>query len=135
MDTIDDLLTDRTTRIAVVGASDSPGKYGGRVYRNLKSKGFDVRPVHPSAETVDGDPAYSTLDAIGDTPNITVVVVPAAAGRSALDAAADPGFVWLQPGVADDDLLAYLDGRGLRHRAGECIMVATAGMGRVDREH
>ena len=35
--------TDRATYLAVVGATDDPAKFGGRIYRDLKAKGFRVR--------------------------------------------------------------------------------------------
>ncbi|NIQ54637.1 MAG: CoA-binding protein, partial [Gemmatimonadetes bacterium] len=47
--------------MAVVGATDSPDKYGGIIYRDLKRRGFRVFAVNPGRETVDGDPAYAGL--------------------------------------------------------------------------
>ena len=41
------LLTDPATTIAVVGATDDPAKFGGRIYRDLKGKGFRVLAVNP----------------------------------------------------------------------------------------
>ena len=42
------------TRIAIVGASQSPEKYGNIILRNLRRKGFTVVPVNPGLETVEG---------------------------------------------------------------------------------
>ena len=62
--------------IAVVGATDHPGKYGGTIYRNLKAKGYRVAAVNPLRDTVDGDPCVPTLMDLAETPDIVNIVVP-----------------------------------------------------------
>lgn len=116
--------------IAVVGATDTPGKYGGRIYRDLKSKGFTVYPVHPSAPTVDGDPAYRSVADLPEPPDIVDLVVPHEIGARVVGRLDDPlPFVWVQPGAEGDALAEMLAERGAPHVAdGSCIMVATAGM-------
>ena len=44
-----DLLKNKSaeTRIAVVGASNNPEKYGHKIVLNLKGKGYTVLPVNP----------------------------------------------------------------------------------------
>lgn len=32
---------------AVVGATDNPEKYGHRIFKNLKNRGYEVYPVNP----------------------------------------------------------------------------------------
>ena len=51
-------------RIAVTGVSRSPENHGGNVvYNRLRDRGYDVFPVNPKAEEVEGDAAIrSTLD-------------------------------------------------------------------------
>ena len=45
------LLEEPNTTVAVVGATDSPSKYGSVIYRDLKLKGFAVYPVNPNRLT------------------------------------------------------------------------------------
>ncbi len=45
------LLASTDIDIAVVGATDSPGKYGGIIYRDLKGLGYRVRAVNPNRAT------------------------------------------------------------------------------------
>jgi uncharacterized protein len=52
-------------RIAVTGVSRNPGAHGSNVvYQRLRSRGYEVFAVNPSAETVEGDPAYPDLTSI-----------------------------------------------------------------------
>ncbi|MFO7300486.1 MAG: CoA-binding protein, partial [Actinomycetes bacterium] len=93
-------LDDPATSFAVVGATDTPGKYGGRIYRDLKGKGFKVFAVNPRRETVDGDPAYASLKDLPEEPTMAVLVVPARVGLSVIDDAVEIGLenIWVQPG-------------------------------------
>jgi predicted CoA-binding protein len=52
-------------RIAVTGVSRTPGSHGSNVvYQRLKERGYDVYPVNPNAEEIDGDHCYPDLHAI-----------------------------------------------------------------------
>lgn len=66
-------------RIALVGASDRPGRTGELFWRNLSSFPGEVVPVTSSAETVAGHKAYPSLSAVEGDIDLAVVVVPAAA--------------------------------------------------------
>lgn len=66
-------------RIALVGASDRPGRIGALFWRNLSSFPGDVVPVTRSAETVAGRRAYPSLVAVEGDVDLAVIVVPAAA--------------------------------------------------------
>jgi predicted CoA-binding protein len=52
-------------RVAVTGVSRHPGGHGSNVvYQRLKQRGYDVVPVNPNAEEIDGDRCYPDLHAI-----------------------------------------------------------------------
>src|ERR671931_2368582 len=78
-------------RVAVVGASDRPGKMGTSFMRNLASFAGEVVPVTRSQETVDGRKAYRRLQDIPGGVDLAVLVVPAAAGSRAMAPAAAGG--------------------------------------------
>lgn len=66
--------------IAVVGASDKPGKLGWNIFHNLLYHRFagKLYPVNVKAETVQGVPAYSRIEDIEDTVDAAIIMVPAA---------------------------------------------------------
>jgi hypothetical protein len=122
-----DVLNSDDPLIAVVGATDNPAKYGAVIYRHLKAKGYRVVAVNPNRDTVDGDPAFSTLADLPHPPDIINLVIPADRGLQVLQKAPPDavGAVWVQPGAASSELLGYLEGEGLDHIAEACIMVAS----------
>lgn len=91
-------------RVALVGASDQPGKTGELFWRNLSSFPGDVVPVTRSAPTVAGCTAYPSLAAVPGDIDLAVVVVPAAAVPAVIrDAAAKcvPAVVVISGGFAE----------------------------------
>jgi predicted CoA-binding protein len=125
MEDIAHLLEDPTTTIAVVGANDNPDKYGSRIYRDLKAKGFTVYPVNPNRDTVDGDPAYDTLADLPEAPTIVDFVVPPRRTLRILGQCRQLGLanVWVQPGAESPKVLEALESGGFNYLAGACIMV------------
>jgi predicted CoA-binding protein len=52
-------------RVAVTGVSRTPGSHGSNVvYQRLKERGYDVYPVNPNAEEIDGDRCFPDLRSI-----------------------------------------------------------------------
>ena len=51
-------------RIAVVGASNNPEKYGNIIVRNLAGKGYTVLPINPKEATIAELPAFASLAAV-----------------------------------------------------------------------
>ncbi len=64
------------TRIAVVGASNDPAKYGNIIVRNLAAKGYTVLPVNPREAEIAGLPAFPNLAAVPGPIHIVDVVTP-----------------------------------------------------------
>ena len=112
-------------RIAVVGASNNPEKYGNTIVRNLAGKGYDVVPVNPKESTVAGIPAVHTLAEVDPKPEITVMVVPPPVTLREMKEAARLGLpaVWLQDGSFDDAVLAYAATAPFRTVHHACVMV------------
>ncbi|TCM41265.1 acetate--CoA ligase family protein [Novosphingobium sp. ST904] len=73
--------------IALVGASDDAARIGGRPLKYLRASGFSgpVYPVNPKRETVQGEPAYASLSALPEAPDLALLAVPAAATRQAVE--------------------------------------------------
>jgi uncharacterized protein len=119
------LLFDPATSIAVVGATDTPGKYGGIIYRDLKAKGFRVFPINPARETVDGDLAYPTVRDTPEVPTMAVLVIPAPRGVRVVQTCKEAGIknVWVQPGAFSPELRVALEEGGFNWIAEACVLV------------
>ena len=109
-------------RIAVIGASNRPGRPVHGVMRTLISAGYDVVPVRPGTDEVLGLRCYPTLaEAVRATGPVDVVDVfrrpehcPAHA-REAVEAGAR--CLWLQQGIASAEA-----GR-IAHEAGLAVVM------------
>ena len=102
--------------VAVVGASNDRSKYGNKAVRAYLQQGYDVYPVNPKEETIEGLTSYkSVLDVPADLDRITVYVPPAA-GMKILDEIAAKGVkeVWLNPGAESDEVVQRATALGLR---------------------
>ena len=121
------LLASADITIAVVGATDSPGKYGGIIYRDLKGLGYRVRAVNPNRTMVDGDECYPNLAALPERPDIIDVVVPPETGLDVAQEAVSLGYenLWLQPGAEGPALEEFLEQKKVRYLADSCIMVSS----------
>jgi len=119
------LLSEPGASVAVIGATDSPGKYGGIIYRDLKRKGYKVLAVNPNRETVDGDKCWKSVRDLPETPTIADFVVPASLGLGVADECEEAGIlnIWLQPGAESQQLMDKLETGPFTWLAHACIMV------------
>ena len=118
---------DPAPRIAVVGASNDPAKYGNVIVRNLSAKGFTVLPVNLHEKEIAGLPVYASLAELPGPVDIVDVVTPPAVTKGVLAEAARLGLpaVWLQDGSYDDAALEIAAKAPFKTVYEACIMVAT----------
>lgn len=79
---VEDFLAQK--RIAVCGLSRTKDSGAGAIYLKLRNHGYQVFPIHPTADTLHGDACYPTLSAIPDgvdavfimnSPDVTETIV------------------------------------------------------------
>lgn len=124
-----DLLKTKTTetRIAVVGASNNPDKYGNIIVKNLLGKGYAVLPVNPREETIAGQKVAADLASVEPPVHIVNVVTPPPVTLKVLAKVAELGLpnVWLQDGSYDDAVLDYVAAAPFKTVFDACIMVVS----------
>ena len=106
--------------IAVIGASRDRSKYGNKCVRAYAAEGWQVFPVNPGADEVEGLTAYPSIEAVpGELQRISVYLPPDVTDR-AIPEIADKGAweVWFNPGSANPDVLARAREYGLNVRDG-----------------
>ncbi len=76
---LNDFFTPKS--VAIVGASREKGKVGHEILVNLLRGGYEgtVYPVNPKADEVEGLRCHEDLKAIGEAPDLVVIVVPSKA--------------------------------------------------------
>ncbi len=72
--------------IALVGASEKPGKLSGKILQSLRSSGFKgkIYPVNPGYKSVGGTECYPTISDIKEGVDLAILAVPAPAVVEAL---------------------------------------------------
>ena len=122
---IQEILNSR--RFAVVGASRDQSKYGYMVYRTLKEAGYEVYPVNPNADSIDGDIAYPLIDNVPVKLDCIVTVVPPEVTYEIVRRAGHLRIptMWLQPGSESVPAILEMEAQGIQGvHSGPCIMVA-----------
>jgi len=115
-------------KIAVVGASKNPRKYGNIIVKDLKSKGFEVYPVNPKYDEIEGLKCYKSVKDLPKDVDVIVFVLPPQIGLQVAKEAIDAGFkrLWFQPGAESEEIKEFLSQKNVEYSFNRCIMVQTS---------
>lgn len=93
-------------RWAVLGATNKLEKYGYKIFKILLDKGYEVYPVNPRINTIDGVKVYPTLLEIPETIDVVDFVVNPKIGEKLIHQVSQLGIknIWLQPGARSEEL-------------------------------
>lgn len=111
--------------VAVLGASTNPEKYGNRAVREFAAKGYEVYPVNPRAEQVEGLDCHPDIAAVPGAADVVSAYLPPALLLKVLPdvAKAGCGELWLNPGTDTPEVIAAAEELGLNPVVG-CSLVA-----------
>jgi len=121
-------LKEEKTSIALIGASNDRSKYGNKIYRDLRKKGYNVTPINPKEEKIEGDMAYSSIEEMKELPDIANFVVPPPIAMKIAQHITSLGIkhLWFQPGSESEELEDWLKNTdGIEYLINACIMVET----------
>ncbi len=112
-------------KFAVVGATDNAEKYGNRIFKNLTGRGYEVYPVNPNLEEIEGVKCYPTLADIPVKVDVVDFVVPPKVTESILKECKKLGLdnIWLQPGSESDAAIAFCHENDFKVVHGTCVML------------
>jgi len=94
--------------IAIIGASNDRSKFGNKAVRAFRQQGYEVYPVNPKEETVEGLPAFKSITTVPVRPQMISVYLPPPVLLKVLPDIAAKGCdeLWLNPGTESDEVLA-----------------------------
>ena len=121
-------LKEENTSIALIGASNDRSKYGNKIYRDLRNKGYNVTPINPNEEKIEGDRAYTSIEEMKELPDIANFVVPPPVAIKIAQNITNLGIkhLWFQPGSESKELEDWLKNTdGIEYLINACIMVET----------
>lgn len=110
---------------AVVGASNNPEKYGNRVLKDLKEAGYQVIPINPHEEMIEGLKVFPSLRTVGTSLDVVITVVPPSITETIVKEAHELGIkkIWMQPGSESDTAVRFCEENGIECVHHACIMI------------
>jgi hypothetical protein len=132
---VEDFLAQRT--LAVVGVSRTGTKFGNVIYRSLRDKGYHVIPVHPAAESLEGDRCVPNLRHLPPGVDGLVLVVPPAETERIVREAVAAGIrrIWMQQGAESPVAVQFCRDHGISVVSGECLLMFAEPAEWVHRAH
>jgi uncharacterized protein len=120
MSTIKDAATQflANRRIAVTGVSRNPKGHGSNVvYQRLRARGYEVFPVNPNADQVEGDPCFAQLAAIPGGVGAVVIGTSPEAAESTMRECVQLGIkqVWMHRSVGGGSVSPQAAEYGRQH--------------------
>ncbi|MCL5016799.1 MAG: CoA-binding protein [Candidatus Parvarchaeota archaeon] len=111
-------------RVAVVGMSREEGKDSHEIPKYLISKGYDVIPVNPNADSILNKKSYSSISDVPGTVEIVDIFRPSEEVLPVVQAAItkNPKVIWMQEGISNDEAKKLAEASGITVIFNRCMM-------------
>jgi predicted CoA-binding protein len=122
-DTIREILEQSKT-LAVVGLSSKTMRASHGVSDYMQRRGYRIIPVNPLEDSVLGEKAYASLDAVPDPFDVAVIFRQSEFVPEVVDAAIRKGakVIWMQEGVVHEQAAERARAAGLKVVMDRCIL-------------
>ncbi len=113
---------------AVIGVTPDPEKFGYKIFKKLKEKGYKVYGINPKYNEVEGETIYASVKDLPEKPDCVDMVVNHKLSLPMLDEikAAGIEYVWFQPGTFDEEVIDKAESYGMKIVYYDCVLVALA---------
>ncbi|QQS49963.1 MAG: CoA-binding protein [Bacteroidota bacterium] len=93
---IDDFFAGK--HIAIAGVSRNPKKFGHEVFKELLKNGYDILPINPNAEKINGHHCYASVETLPADVDSLLIVTPKFETDQVLRSALNKGIknIWVQ---------------------------------------
>ncbi len=85
-------------KLAIAGVSRNKKKFGHIVFKDLIEKGFEVYPVNPNTDSIEGNKCYNSISVLPSGVNSLLILTPKSETDSVLRNAINKGItnIWVQ---------------------------------------
>jgi predicted CoA-binding protein len=113
-------------KFAIVGASDNPEKYANEIIHDLKDRGYDIYPVNPRLQEIDGIKCYPSLSDLPVKVDVVDLVVPPRVTEKVVEECKRLGLkhIWMQPGAESQEAIDFCNSNGLEVVHDVCVMMS-----------
>jgi uncharacterized protein len=112
-------------KFAVAGSFRNETKYAYKILRTLIKKGYDVYPVNPGLNDVDGIKCYKSVSDIPFDIDVVNVVTPPLVTETIIKECREKSIkrVWLQPGAENEAAIKFCRDNKIDVIYGLCVML------------
>ena len=112
-------------KIAMAGASRNLKKFGGALFKELREKGYELYPINPNADEIQGIKCYKSVEELpGDVEHLFIVT-----SKEDTDAVAQAAIkkgikmVWIQQKSETPEAVKAIEEAGIPLIHKKCIMM------------
>jgi predicted CoA-binding protein len=122
--TIDEFLGAK--RLAVIGVSRNPRDFTRTLFRELRTRGYDLVPVHPEAAEIEGVPAVARVNDASPAVEAALLLTKPAVTDEIVHECHAAGIerIWMYratgAGAVSGDAVQFCESHGMSVVAGEC---------------
>lgn len=124
-------------KLAIAGVSRNPKKFGGSIFTELKNKGFDLYPINPNADEIQGVKCYkSVADLPADVKHLHIVTrknetaaVVAEAVKKGME------MIWIQQSSDTPEAIKIAEDAKIQLISHKCIMMFSEPVNSVHKFH
>ncbi len=112
-------------KMAVAGASRNAKKFGGAIFKELKEKGFELYPVNPNADEIQGIKCFKTVADLPEDVTHLYVVTPKSETQEVVDAALKKGIkmIWIQQKSETPEVVKSIEDAGVPLICKKCMFM------------
>jgi len=112
-------------KLAIAGASRNPKKFGGTVVTELKKRGYELYPVHPEADEIQGFRCYRSVADLPEGVDHLYMATQKSLAAGLVSEAVARGIrmVWIQQHADTPEALELAEKGKIRMISGKCIFM------------
>jgi predicted CoA-binding protein len=112
-------------KFAFIGLSRDPKKFSRSIFKELLAKGYDMYPVNPNMDDVEGVRCYHDVSDLPESVKHGLFMTPKANTAGAVEKAIHHGFthLWIQQGAETKEAAEAARQSGVKLVNGACIMM------------
>lgn len=124
-------------KLAIAGASRNEKKFGGAILKELISKGFDVYPINPNAEEIQGKECFSSVDKVPADVKHLYIVTKKEETAAIVEQAVKAGVqrIWIQNGSQTPEAIKIAQDNGIPVISKKCLFMFIDPVGGIHGFH
>jgi len=126
-----------TKRFAIAGVSRDEKKTGGAFFKELREKGFDIVPINPNANEIQGVKCYNSVLDLPDDVKHLHILTKKTETNSVVKDAIEKGIemVWIQQGSHTPEAVEAVEKAGIPLIYKKCIMMFAEPVNSIHKFH